>query len=209
MRLHILVEGPSEEAFLEGWLGRFLPPGHTFKIIRHRGKGRLPRESQARPDPKRQGLLDQLPAKLRAYGRTLNATTDRLLVLVDQDEENCEELKERLLEAWHFCQPRPEALFRIAIEELEAFYLGDSEAIRRAYPKMKVGPLRDYEQDSVCGTWELFMEVIGAASEDKVAWARKMGQELGIRWQGARANRSPSFQQFCTGLLQLAGEPGA
>jgi hypothetical protein len=44
MRLHVLVEGESDEALLRGWLPRFLPPGHSFVIIRHRGKGRLPRD---------------------------------------------------------------------------------------------------------------------------------------------------------------------
>jgi len=42
MRLHFLVEGPADETFLNLWLPRFLPDGHTFKIIRHRGKGKIP-----------------------------------------------------------------------------------------------------------------------------------------------------------------------
>ncbi len=203
-----MVEGPSEEVFLEGWLRRFLPPGHSFKIIRHRGKGRLPRDPNSRPVPGREGLLDQLPAKMRAYGRSLNPDTDRLVVLVDQDKDNCQSLKQRLIEAWKACDPRPETLFRIAIEELEAFYLGDPDAIRRAYPRMKMGPLRDYEQDSVCGTWERFMQVIGARGEDKVTWAREMGRVLGTEWQGRRANQSSSFCQLCSGILRLAGEQG-
>ena len=40
MKLHILVEGPSEEAFLKEWLPRFLPR-HPFIVITHQGKGRL------------------------------------------------------------------------------------------------------------------------------------------------------------------------
>jgi hypothetical protein len=120
MRLHVLVEGESDEALLRGWLPRFLPPAHSFVIIRHRGKGRLPRDPVRVPGIRREGLLDQLPAKLRAYGRSLDPATDRLLVLLDADDDPCSELKQRLLETLESCKERPAVLFRLAIEETEA-----------------------------------------------------------------------------------------
>lgn len=207
MRLHILVEGLSEKAFLEKWLPRFLPPAHTFKIIPHRGKGRLPRDPSRKPDPKRQGLLDQLPAKLRAYGRELNSDTDRVLVLVDLDNDDCRMLKTDLLNLLSFCGATPPvALFRIAIEETEAFYLGDKSGIRRAYPKCNIQRMGEYTPDSICGAWELFRDVIEEKGEDKVEWGRRMGKHLTTQWKGADANDSPSFRQFCRGLLKLAGE---
>jgi hypothetical protein len=98
------------------------------------------------------------------------------------------------------------ALFRIAIEETEAFYLGDPEAIRRAFPRARLAKLKSYEQDSICGTWELFQQVIQDRLVDKPGWAEKMGEHLGTAWKGPGANRSPSFQQFCRALLWLAGE---
>lgn len=207
MRLHILVEGPAEEALLRGWLPRFLPPGHDFRLIPHRGKGRLSRDPLQAPDLRRQGLLDQLPAKLRAYGRLLDPRTDRLLVLVDVDRDDCRELKGRLVEALASCDPKPYVLFRLAIEETESFYLGDPNSIKKAFPGAKLGKLRSYEPDSICGTWELFSEVVGAPSEDKVSWAESMAPHLGIVWKGKGANRSPSFRQLCQGLLHLSGEP--
>jgi hypothetical protein len=207
MRLHVLVEGGSEEALLRGWLPRFLPPGHSFQIIPHRGKGRLPRDPVRVPDIRREGLLDQLPAKLRAYGRTLDPATDRLLVLVDADDEPCLDLKRRLLETLESCDPRPVVLFRLAIEETEAFYLGDSQAIRKAFPQARLHLMQGYAQDSVCNTWELFQTVIGDSTEDKVGWAERMAPHLGTAWRGSDANSSPSFRQLCMGLLKLAGEP--
>jgi hypothetical protein len=207
MRLHILVEGPAEEALLRSWLPRFLPPGHDFRLIPHRGKGRLSRDPHQVPDFRRQGLLDQLPAKLRAYGRVLDPRTDRLLVLVDADSDDCRELKGRLLEALASCDPQPYVLFRLAIEETEAFYLGDPGSIRKAFPSAKLGKIKNYVPDSVCGAWELFGEVIAAAGEDKVSWAESMAPHLGTAWKGNGANRSPSFQQLCQGLLRLSGEP--
>jgi hypothetical protein len=206
MRIHILVEGPSEEAFLEKWLPRFLPSQHSYKIIPHRGKGKLPGDPARKPDPRRQGLLDQLPAKLRAYGREFRSETDRILVLVDLDHDDCIELKKRMIDLFNFCTPPPVALFRIAIEETEAFYLGDKTAIRNAYPKANLSRMDRYVQDGICDTWELFRDVIGETSEDKVEWAKTMGTHLATAWRGTRANKSNSFCQFCEGLLRLAGE---
>lgn len=207
MRIHVLVEGSSEKALLELWLPRFLPHGHTFRIIPHRGKGRIPGDPAAEPDPKRQGLLDQLPAKLRAYGRKLSPETDRMLVLVDVDRDDCRDLKNRLLSLLNYCNPPPTVIFRIAIEETEAFYLGDKVAIRKAFPRAKLQRLDSYVQDSICGTWELFRDVIGETGEDKVAWAKAMGPDLTTQWKGPQANVSGSFRQLCRGLLSLAGEP--
>lgn len=206
MRLHVLVEGPSEAAFLRGWFPRFLPR-HVLTVIQHRGKGRLPGEPSSVPNPRREGLLDQLPAKLRAYGRVLDPATDRILVFLDLDADDCGDLKERLLGVLDACDPKPVVLFRIAIEETEAFYLGDPQAIKRAFPQANLRKLRSYVQDSICGTWEVFREIIGVQGEDKVRWAERMAPHLGIQWRGRGANPSPSFQQFCQGLLKLAGEP--
>lgn len=63
-----------------------------------------------------------------------------------------------------------------------------------------------YVQDGICDTWELFRDVIGETSEDKVEWAKTMGTHLTTVWRGTRANKSNSFCQFCEGLLRLAGE---
>ena len=207
MKLHVLVEGDSEEALLRDWLPRFLPPGHSFNVIRHRGKGRLSGDLLKVPNVRQEGLLDQLPAKLRAYGRSLDPATDRVLVLLDLDDDSCLELKGRLLEVLESCDPRPVVLFRIAIEETEAFYLGDRAAIRKAFPQARLQRMRNYVQDSICGTWETFQRVIGDPIEDKVEWAERMAPHLGTAWRGRNANRSPSFQQFCKALLRLAGEP--
>jgi hypothetical protein len=183
-----------------------LPPQHSFKVIQHRGKGRLPADLEKPPLPKREGLLDQLPAKLRAYGRSLNPATERVVVLVDLDDDNCADLKARLLRILEVCDPKPRVLFRIAIEETEAFYLGDPTAIRKAFPEARLARLKAYVQDSICGTWEAFQEVIGARVEDKVWWAERMAGHLGTEWRGSRANDSQSFRQLCRGLLMLAGE---
>jgi hypothetical protein len=208
MKIHILVEGRAEEAFLKEWLPRLIPR-HPFIIIPHQGKGRLSNEPKRRPDPKQRGLLDQLPAKLRAFGKALNPDTDRVVVLVDLDDQNCQDLKKRLKNLQKLCNPTPSVLFRIAIEETEAFFLGDSTAVKKAFPKAKVGKIKSkYVQDSICGTWEFLRDVIGDPedSEDKVAWAQAIGRHLTTAWMGRKANKSASFRIFCKGLLQTCGE---
>jgi len=208
MRLHILVEGRAEEAFLTEWLPRLLP-AHSFIVLPHQGKGRLSTDRRKKRNPKQRGLLDQLPAKLRAYGKALNSDTDRVVVLVDLDDQDCYDLKKRLNNLLRHCDPKPTVLFRIAIEETEAFFLGDSAGVKKAFPQAKVGKIRRYHQDSICGTWEFLRDVIGdrAGSEDKVAWAEAIGRHLTAEWKGRKANRSPSFRIFCKGLLKLCGEP--
>lgn len=204
MRLHFLVEGPSEQAFLKAWLPRFLPPAHDFRVYPHRGKGRLPANPATAPGPRQQGLLDQLPAKLRAWSRAFDPATDRVIVLVDLDTDDCHALKQQLLALLNFCEPQLNVRFRLAIEELEAFYLSDQRAIRQAFPRARLYRMDSYMQDSICGTWELFQQVIGATSDDKCAWAKAMGSVLTTDW---RATPSPSFRQFCRAILLLAGEP--
>ncbi len=205
MKLHILVEGESEAQFLRGWLGRLIP-AHTFRVYPHQGKGKLPRLSDSKVDPGREGLLDQLPAKLRAFGKALNPATERVLVLIDLDDASCIELKERLVAVLHQCNPAPRTLFRIAIEETEAFFLGDRQALQATFPRAKLAKLSHYDQDGICGTWEVLQSVIGAKRPDKVEWAKKMARHLGTTWRGKDANASPSFRQFCRGILQLVGE---
>lgn len=199
------MEGPADAALLRGWFPRFLPR-HASTIIQHRGKGRLPGDPSRAVDSRREGLLDQLPAKLRAYGRALNPATDRILVFLDLDNDDCTGLKERLVAILETCEPKPVVMFRFAVEETEAFYLGDPAAIRKAFPQARLQKMRNYVQDSVCGTWEVFRDVIGARVEDKVDWAEKMAPHLGTVWKGSQASRSPSFRQFCRALLILAGE---
>ncbi len=118
------------------------------------------------------------------------------------------ELKERLVGLLRPCDPALRVLFRIAIEETEAFFLGDPKALKAAFPRAKLARMKHYEQDGICGTWELFQAVVGAERPDKVQWALNMAPHLGTIWQGKEANAYPSFRQLCRGVLQLVGDIG-
>jgi hypothetical protein len=212
MHFECLVEGRSDKTVLSILLpkifGTYNNP-HTWKIHEHRGIGSLPSDLSAQPNRADQTLLHNLPSKLRAYGK---ASQDLVVVvLVDLDERpDCRAFKAALQNTLQSCSPAPRTLFRIAIEEVEAWFLGDQDAIKAAYPDAKQSILDQYDQDSQYGTWELLADAIypggcshlqakgkrsvGALSE-KRKWAANITPFMDIN-----ANRSPSFKVFRSGL---------
>ncbi len=84
-------------------------------------------------------------------------------------------------------------MFRLAIEETEAWYLGDQTAVLKAFPRAKVSVLAGYVQDSQGGTWEVLANAVypGGAAEVKRAgwplpgqlkheWADKIGPHVDL-----------------------------
>ena len=53
-----------------------------------------------------------------------------------------------------------QVFFCIAVEEMEAWLLGDSEALLKAYPMAKRQLMQKYVQDSVIGTWEYLADIV-------------------------------------------------
>lgn len=198
MTIHIFVEGPSEVAFIEPWSKRLLK-GRSVTVHPHEGKGKLPVDISAIPDPKHRGLLDQLPAKLRAYAS--DARVQGVIVLVDADNQKCQKLRTAIEQAAQGCSPSLRVVARIAIEETEAFYLGDLRALKRAFPDADMTRARSYVPDSVCDTWELFGEIVHDDSGDKVGWAEKMGRVITT---SPEKSRSPSFRALIRALRRLA-----
>lgn len=198
MTIHVLVEGPSERAFLERWGGRLLKE-QRLRVYPHEGKGSLPSNLKVRPNPRHRGLLDQLPAKLRGFEAILTPE-DTVVVLVDADNDSQAELVDRIQRAAEKVAPRLRVVVHVAVEETEAFYLGDLRALQQAYPKADMKRARAYAPDSICGTWELFGHVIGDGGGNKVDWAEAMGPRVTVRPGGSR---SPSFRSLLAGLVGL------
>lgn len=105
-------------------------------------------------------------------------------------------------------------MFRLAIEEVDAWYLGDQEALQAAYPRVKTDVVGRYVQDSVCDTWELLADAIhpgGSAAirsagwplpgQIKCEWAERIGPLL-----EPDRNVSPSFGKLRDGLRRLVAE---
>ena len=214
MHFEVLVEDKSGSIVVDAILGKILGENgvsYTWKMHSYKGLGRIPKDLHGKTDPKKRRLLDRLPRILRGYGKKLG-TSSAVVVVVDLDDRNCVEFKQELLEVLNACYPRPETLFRIAIEEIEAWLLGDRAAVKAAYPGAKDSVLDHYRQDTICGTWEILADAIhagGAAAlkkkgspppgAAKCEWAREIAQHM-----IPTRNRSPSFQVFRDGVLRLA-----
>jgi len=163
MHFEILIEDASGELLLGSLLPKILGKNgdsHTWRTHAYRGIGRLPKDLRGKTDPWRRILLDQLPRILAGYGRSLPSTDAAVVVVVDLDERDCIAFKQELLQIQKRCHPRPKALFRLAIEEMEAWLLGDRNAIVKAFPRAKMHVLHSYRQDSICGTWETLADTL-------------------------------------------------
>lgn len=215
MLLEVLVEDASGAKLLESVLPPVLGDAalHGYRIFPYKGIGRLPAGLRPVTDPRKRILLDQLPRLLRGYGKSLAGQDAAVIVLVDKDTRDCGAFKAELTGVHEACDPRPATLFRIAIEEVEAWMLGDRAAIEAAFPRVRRGVLDGYVQDSVCGTWEVLAEAIypgGAEAlrregwprigEVKFQWAEQIGPQMNVD-----VNQSKSFQVFRDGVRRLVG----
>lgn len=99
------------------------------------------------------------------------------------------------------CAPLLKVEISVATEEMEAFYLGDLKAVKRAYPDADMEAARAYVPDSICGTWEKFGEIIDDGGGNKVAWAEKMGARVTTN---AAQSRSPSFKAMLGQISNLS-----
>jgi hypothetical protein len=201
MHLEVLVEEASAEAALKVLVPRILGTDISFKVRVFAGKP---------------NLLRNLRARLSAYAYWPPET--RIAVLIDEDREDCQRLKAELelyaadagLISKTAAAPGQSfvVLNRIVIEELEAWFFGDCDALRAAYPRLsptleEKAPFRD--PDAIAGgTAERLGRVLAEAGYHtgglaKLAAATDIAQHM----DPAR-NRSRSFQHFRSGLLAFA-----
>lgn len=215
MHIEVLVEDQSGAIALRSIMDKILglpASPHTYKIHPYKGIGHIPKGLKPKHDPRKRLLLDQLPRLLRGYGKSYQQRTAAVVVVIDLDSRDCHTFKQELLDILNRCNPRPTTLFRIAIEEGEAWLLGDLDAVKDAYPKAKDRILREYVQDSICGTWQKLADAIYPGGSRKLEglgypligqvkceWAERITPFIDVG-----RNRSKSFQVFCDGIRGLA-----
>lgn len=197
--VEVLVEEASMEAALRALLPRMLQ-GVDFEIHQHQGK---------------LDLLMKLPSRLRGYRRWIPESW-RIVVIMDRDDEDCRTLKARLemMASEAGLRTRSVAggsryvvLNRLAIEELEAWYFGDWEAVRSAFPRVpETIPVRAGFRDPDAirgGTWEALERVLQRAGYFK-AGLRKIESARGIaKHMVPDRNRSRSFQALRGALSEM------
>ena len=199
--LVMLVEEPSMEAFLGSLLPRMLPADRTYEVHAFQDKF---------------DLLLNLPMRLRGYRRWLPADW-RLVVLVDRDGDDCHELKEKLesiagesgLTTRTSAGGRPwQVANRLVVEELEAWYFGDWEAVRGAYPRLPatVDQRARYRNPDAIrgGTWEALERIMQqhgyfSTGLRKVEAARAVGRLVDVQ-----RNRSRSFARFSEVITEMS-----
>lgn len=179
--LVFMLEEPSMKEFLAGLLPRILPESTPFILIGHEGKS---------------DLESSLPRKLRAWRKP----GAKFVVVRDQDAADCKVVKARLVEA-AVAAGRPDTVVRIACRELEAWILGDLEAVATAFQKPQISQLKRQRKfqnpDRLGAPAEELRRLLGRYS--KIAGARALGPEISVD-----RNCSRSFQTFVKALQRLA-----
>jgi len=206
--LEVLCEGSSDVPVLREILtrGLGLSEDEHFRIHPHQGKGKLPENPLKLPKEWRNALLDQLPIKLRNYGRQAAGDYETaVLVVIDADDDDCKELKTSLLDMLAKLDSRPKrVLFRIAVEETESWFIADPAAVKRAYGNCNTGNLNKIEPDSICGAWERLAEALGLdprLDADKNEWAAQIAPHLDLA-----SPKSPSLHALLKGVPPLLAE---
>ena len=216
MHFEILVEDQSGEIALKFILEKILGSSggeHSYQIISYKGIGHIPKTLKGKADPGKRILLAQLRRVLQGYGNAYKHYDAAVVVVVDADDRDCRRFKRELVGVLDQCDPKPTALFRIAVEEMEAWFLGDRKAIKTAYPKAVNAVLDKYKQDSICGTWEKLADALVPGGSKalkqkgfphtgvaKCEWAKNIAPHMDIE-----NNQSKSFQVFRDGIRKLAG----
>ncbi len=116
--LYVFTEEPSAKKVFEVILPKMLPENVYFRVFDHQGK---------------QDLENAIKSTIPSISKIPGA---RILIARDQDSSNCKEIKRHLQEMINQVCNRP-YLVRIACRELEAWFLGDMNAIKQAYPRFK------------------------------------------------------------------------
>ncbi len=194
------MEEASLESALIQLLPKILPSAVTSKIHAFRGKT---------------DLLAKLPNRLKGYQAWLPPDW-KIVILIDEDREDCLKLKQQLeliaissgLITKSSCQKDKsfQVLNRIVVEELEAWFFGDVEAIRQAYPKVSTNlatqqPYRD--SDAIKGgTWEALERVLRKAGYHPGGLEKYKAASEISQYMNPALNRSKSFQVFYRGLLE-------
>jgi len=198
----VLVGEPSAVSALKVLIPRIVP-GVPFEIVDFNGKADLPRK---------------LPHRLSSYSHYWSEANLRIVVVVDRDDDNCVVLKAKLekmavaagLPTLSVDATRPAVVFRIAIEELEAWFLGDVPALRGAYPKVPEGldkQAKFRDPESVPGgTWEALWHELRKHGYfpkhlPKSVVAAEVAPHMNIE-----LNRAQSFRVFRDGLRRLVNE---
>ena len=190
-RIEILVEEPSMVEVLKALLPQIMPDkwilNDNYFIRPHEGKSDLKRS---------------IPRKIKAFSKWKDCNIG-FIILQDQDSNNCKQLKQELQALCQQCAgPNIQYLIRIVCHELEAWYLGDPDAIERVFPRFHAA---QYKTKKICkdpdGCTNPKRELKKIVGEyPQIQTARSMGEVLKSNFQN---NKSTSLQQLISGVIRF------
>ena len=148
MHVELFVEDASTKEALEVLINRLARGlgSFSFAITAFHGKGQM---------------LAEIEQRLLPIARSRWA--DAVILIIDQDDDDCLDLKRRLAAAalnagLSAAGPHEHSInvtIRIAMSELESWFLGDPAAIGRAYPRLRRHDLRiTGDVDALPQAWE-------------------------------------------------------
>ncbi len=180
VQLVFLLEEPSMKEFLEELLPRVLPEV-PVTLIPHDGKS-------------------DLEASMRRKLRAWRAPDARFIVVRDQDSADCRVVKDRLVDI--ACEAgRPDTVVRIACRELEAWILGDLQAVAEAFGAPAIASRSNEakfrDPDALGNPVEELKRLV--PSYQKRSGARSVGRLL-----DPERSTSPSFMSFLRAVRRLA-----
>lgn len=200
--LEVFVEEPSME--------------HALRVLIPKIRPDLSERFQVHAFDGVNDMLTKLPDRLKGYVNWMPSDW-RIVIVRDEDRKNCRNLKSELVQLVGKAGLVPKArgraarefqvLTRIAVEELEAWLLGDITALAATYNGVPPtlgnrGGFRD--PDAVRGgTWEALERVLQHAGHfhgglPKIQVAREVAANM-----DPERNTSKSFQAFRDGLRAL------
>lgn len=207
MHFQFLIEDWSGEILIDKVMQKLLVEDEpfTYDCKSFKGIGGFKKHDHVK-DVKTNKLLTDLLIYLKGFDKSLKGIDACLFVVLDNDTRDTVQFENELRQQALIANISIDCVFGVAVEEMEAWLLGDEKALFSAYPSARESKYREYEQDSICGTWEMMADIVfkGGISKFKrecptyrevgrykAEWAEKVGEYFDLN-----NNKSPSFQKF-------------
>lgn len=216
MFVYFLLEDMSSEVLIDILMENvsLRYSGVSYKCRSFKGLGGFTQKNTVK-ETRTGKLLNDLSTYLRGFNNSLKYLPDSaVFIVLDNDDNDPAVFRAGLEEVAKDNHITIDYVFCLAVEEMEAWLLGDREALQQAYPAAKMQKLKDYEQDSICGTWEMLADIVYPkgikqfkkdfptymeVGQKKSEWAKRIG-----RYMEPERNISPSFQSFWKELTKRA-----
>jgi hypothetical protein len=179
MKIIFLLEEKSMKETLNNILPKILPAGFTFLCVPHEGK---------------QDLKKSVIRKLKAW----NEPDVKFVIVHDKDANDCKKLKQELMELTQQTA-HSDTLIRIVCTELESWFLGDLQAVDKAFATKHADKQNGKlyrNPDNIANAKQELQKLV--PSYQQISGSKRISESMDIV-----NNRSHSFNVFITGIKKL------